>query len=594
MANLVLLPPRASQLNYRESSKTKSKASKQFTFLVETKKPEPNVPGKVKAIINSHIAKQTHDKRKARQAESKEVAVARASGKILPIARHDAQYQHLLESRSGFFWESERTAHWYESSEESSDSMEGFFIPSPSSILRRGNSDPFMTTQIPVTTAVHECMVFTRDCFLPSLHGKEIDLAKTTVYMDAFWQDTVDGLQDECIGYAYLSRSAAIITTINVSQETENLSFYFKSRAIAALRKRMKDINTAQTKLALCWAIYSLFSAEIAAHNFPAAEIHGKFLRQLIQPEGEAAVPVMTDSRFRQAAMYQDIQRASVSLTRPSFDLDRWLSEFLPGTWLEEIGLDIKLPPVVLDLAIEDIYLREVFDQTKQWLMVLGILLSKPGLLNPFVISNGSTRLLVLEGQLINIYLDTLEELEFLSVSGNLHLYHLACCCLAALTWLRRMGNHENLGIGSRLSLTGTNVYNAGPIVVAAMWKLFMKSEGAAEETTDPFAMRIRLWALYVGAIVEQSLPTVDPLTAYHNVQLCRLARRMNLGSWDAVQEVLDGFLYFEGVGPTARAWFEIMSQAKSPSESSVGSPDSLVDLRRGYVKSLQHYSNAA
>ncbi|KEF61347.1 uncharacterized protein A1O9_02913 [Exophiala aquamarina CBS 119918] len=577
MESLALLPLRASLLPHHESPKTKRKTSKQFTFLVETKKPEANVSGKIKAIINSHIAKQTHDKRKVQQAESREVAVPRTS-----------------ESYLSFSWESGRTTPWYGSFGEPPDGTDNFFIPSPSSILRRGNSDPFITTRIPVTTAVHECMVFTRDCFLPSLHGKEIDLAKTSVYMDAFWQDTVEGLQDECIGYAYLSRSAAIITTITVSQETENLSLYFKSRAIAALRKRMKELNTAQTKLALCWAIYSLFSAEIAGHNFPAAEIHGKFLRQLIQPEERDRIPVMTDSRFRQAAMYQDIQRASVSLTRPSFDLDRWLAEFLPGTWLEEIGLDITLPPVVLDLAIEDIYLREVFDQTKQWLMVLGIVLSNPSLLNPFVISNGSTRLLILEGQLINIYLDTMEELESVAGAGKLHLYHLACCCLAALTWLRRMGNHENFGIGSRLSLTGTNVYNAGPIVVTTMSRLLMKSEAEAKESTDPFAMRIRLWALYVGAIVEQSLPAIDPLAGYHNVQFCALARRMNLESWDSVQEVLDGFLYFEGVGPTARAWFEIMSQAKSPSESSVGSPGSLVDLRRGYVKSLQRYSDAA
>lgn len=593
MARLVLLPSRTSLLTHHESPKTK-KTSKQFTFLVETKKPGPNVSGKAKAIINSHIAKQTHDKRKAQQAESRELAISRTSGEILPVVGRAFRYRRPLESYRGFSWESGRATHWYDSPEHRPDSTEGFFIPSPSSVLRRGNSDPFMTTRIPVTTAVHECIVFTRDCFLPSLHGKEIDLAKTTVFMDAFWQDTVDGLQDECIGYAYLARSAAIITTVTVSQETENLSYYFKSRAIAALRKRMKDLNTAQTKLALCWAIYSLFSAEIAAHNFPAAEIHGKFLRQLIQPEERGRMPVMTDSRFRQAAMYQDIQRASVSLTRPSFDLDRWFAEFLPGTWLEEIGLDITLPPVVLDLAIEDIYLREVFDQTKKWLMVLGIVLSNPSLLNPFVISNGSTRLLILEGQLINIYLDTMEELESVPASGNLHLYHLACCCLAALTWLRRMGNHENFGIGSRLSLTGTNVYNAGPVVVTAMSKLLMKTEAEAEETSDPFAMRIRLWSLYVGAIVEQSLPAIDPLTGYLNLEFCALARRMNLKSWESVQGVLDGFLYFEGVGPTARTWFEIMSQATSPSESSVGSPGSLVDLRRGYVKSLQHYSNTA
>jgi hypothetical protein len=153
------------------------------------------------------------------------------------------------------------------------------------------------------------------------------------------------------------------------------------------------------------------------------------------------------------------------------------------------------------------------------------------------------------------------------------------------------MGSHENLGIGSRLSLTGSNVYNAGPIVLVEMTKLLVESELEAEKSTCPFAMRARLWTLYVGAIVEQSLPAMDPLTGYHNVQFCTLARRMNLKSWESVQNVLDAFLYFEGVGPTARAWFEIMSQKTTPSESSVESPRKLVDLRHGYVKSLQRLS---
>jgi len=130
---------------------------------------------------------------------------------------------------------------------------------------------------------VHECLVFTRDCFLPSLHGKEIDLAGTTIFMDAFWQDAVDGLQDECIGYAYLARSAAILTTINSNPETENLSIHFRNLAISTLRRRVARMRHDETRLTITWAVYSLFSAEIAAHNWPAAQMHGQFLRQIIQ-----------------------------------------------------------------------------------------------------------------------------------------------------------------------------------------------------------------------------------------------------------------------------------------------------------------------
>lgn len=84
MSDLTLLPSRGALLTRRESSGTKKHSPKQFVFLVETEKPGPNVSGKAKAIINAHIAKQTHDKRKAQQELSQEAAAVCALGKILP------------------------------------------------------------------------------------------------------------------------------------------------------------------------------------------------------------------------------------------------------------------------------------------------------------------------------------------------------------------------------------------------------------------------------------------------------------------------------------------------------------------------------
>jgi hypothetical protein len=82
MSELTLSPSRGPLLTRHESSRTKKQSPKQFVFLVETKKPGPNVSGKAKAIINAHIAKQTHDKRKAQQELSQEAAATRALGNI--------------------------------------------------------------------------------------------------------------------------------------------------------------------------------------------------------------------------------------------------------------------------------------------------------------------------------------------------------------------------------------------------------------------------------------------------------------------------------------------------------------------------------
>ncbi len=461
------------------------------------------------------------------------------------------------------------------------------------SVLRCGNSDPFTTTIIPVTAMVHECLVFTRDCYLPSLHGKEIDLAHTTVYMDAFWQDAVDGLQDECIGYAYLARSAAILTTINSNPETENLSVHFRNLAINALRQRLARMQRDEARRTVYWAVYSLFSAEIAAHNWPAAQIHGQFLRQIIQPKHGNAL--MIEARFRQAVMYQDIQRASLSLTRPSFDLSRWLTDFLPGTWLQESGLTATLPIMTMDGSVPSVVLRSILMDVKEWLAVLGMLLAQPSYLNPFNISTGSTRGLILEAELVDLYLDTMDVIQEADcVAGNLSAYHSATAALAALTWRRRVGNHENMGIGSKLSLTGTNVYNAGPIIAQRMEGLLRASEEEASESIRKGSdtWRVRLWCSYIGAVVEQSLPGIDPAKGFHNRSFVSLARQCGLHTWDSVQPVLEGFLYFEGVCPTAQIWFERLGANVAVPSPSVETSQELVVHRLSYIQSFSALSS--
>src|SRR6202000_3232211 len=109
------------------------------------------------------------------------------------------------------------------------------------------------------------------------------------------------------------------------------------------------------------------------------------------------------------------------------------------------------------------------------WLMIQNMLLAQPSFFNPSNFSNGLTRLLILEGKLIDLYLDTINIIQSTSdVASTLHLYHTAAGALAALTWLRQMGNHENLGMGRKQSLGvgGTNIYNAGPIVLEKMENL--------------------------------------------------------------------------------------------------------------------------
>jgi hypothetical protein len=70
--------------------------------------------------------------------------------------------------------------------------------PSPGTMVKKGNSDPFRTSTIAVDSTVSQLLTFNRSCLLPSIHGREIDVAKTASYATSYWQDSIVSLQDEC------------------------------------------------------------------------------------------------------------------------------------------------------------------------------------------------------------------------------------------------------------------------------------------------------------------------------------------------------------------------------------------------------------
>jgi hypothetical protein len=86
-------------------------------------------------------------------------------------------------------------------------------------MIQKGNSDPFSTSTIVVDSTASQLLTFNRSCLLPSIHGREIDVAKTTSYATSYWQDSIASLQDECQGCGYLARFAAILASITSDQK---------------------------------------------------------------------------------------------------------------------------------------------------------------------------------------------------------------------------------------------------------------------------------------------------------------------------------------------------------------------------------------
>jgi hypothetical protein len=354
------------------------------------------------------------------------------------------------------------------------------------------------------------------------------------------------------------------MTTITGDEETNMLALTFKNQASSKLRQRLLQDNGGKSAPAHLWAMYALLTAEVAGQNYLAAAVHGKMLRNLIQPDQGPSDRAMPD-RFRMAVMLQDSNRASMSLSRPSFDLDRWATDYLPGTIFDDLGTTegpslVPRPNHPLNSGIKSRELRLIFQQSRDWLYALGMLFARPQLFNITnrIISFGSVRIMLLQGHLINHYLDATQMLTStrkLSDFSRLYLQERALICLAGVCWLRRVGN-ESLGAGSKLARAGSHVYDASPIILRHLEKLLVASKHVAV-SSGPDAQP-RLWVLYIGAIAEQAPSSrVDPLFAYHTTEFAELAGRMGLNTWEQVEDVLKGFLYVERVGPKARFWFE-------------------------------------
>ena len=111
-------------------------------------------------------------------------------------------------------------------------------LPSPGTMMQKGNTDPFSTSIIVVGATVSRLVSFNRSCLLPSIH-RERSVAKNDSYATPYWKDSISSLQDEYQGFGYLSRFAAILASIPSDRKTMTTAMVFKQRASESLHQRL-------------------------------------------------------------------------------------------------------------------------------------------------------------------------------------------------------------------------------------------------------------------------------------------------------------------------------------------------------------------
>ncbi|RDW75544.1 hypothetical protein BP6252_06686 [Coleophoma cylindrospora] len=514
-----------------------------------------------KSTVNSHIARVTHERRRKKEG---------ARQKLVRVQEQES---------------------------DSDDSSSLQLAASPYQLLGSGRADPFDSQSVVINASVDWLLSFVRDCLMPPT-GKSVAQKQRALAWNAqFIQDVSFALQDECLAYAYLSRFAAILSTILVDNRLKILALTYKAEVSSRLRLRLRaqrpsDYGNIES---ICWLIYSLLAADVAAQDYAAASLHGKILRCLLQPEGKP-VPFLENRRLVRSILWQDTQRATLTLTRTSFELDQFVRHFLPeipksmDEWYDL--LDDLLPSegsgrptIVLDEVLQCRDFRLMFSETKLYFSTIKVAVANTTLINDLTFAL-ATRSILMQAHLVNKYTTFKTEADGLDPPDPSNVLHRhAFMSLATLYWIRFACLHENSlnpnspgewtrapFIGRQRAATALKpliletagnslIYGAGPGIIRALRQIMTYTKEYAMSMVNDPETKFRLWALYVGAIAEQAQDGFDGTEEkahgnWHNIEFVQHAGLMGLYQWEEVEDKLKKFLYVEHIGVGARKWF--------------------------------------
>lgn len=443
-----------------------------------------------------------------------------------------------------------------------------------------GMADPFSSTKIPVDINFYRVISFDMQSLVepPSIgtaRGRDqmnnglLTFAQSTntrhhtvVYLlggrsrpAAEREETLQALENTATGYAFLSCRALVIADISKDQNMHHTALYFKQRAIEQLRSKLEEGKLQDNFYEKIKIVHSLFTAEIACGNLDAADVHGLALKYLLEND-IAATLISSNPTVFQGVLWQEIQRAVLTMTQVTFDLNRWT---------QMLGLRLTYNYWESDRGRTDLEIGDglVYEHLRPMMKEIMVLTHTPA--SDFadkprpVLLRISAQALVLQGRLVNRYVGNMDLLskasdQLSNIKEALQIE--SYLCLTILYWLRRAMFTEK----SVCRPDDCTPYSARHVILERLRALLTASE-PDHDIESPKA-RSRLFAMYIGAIAEQSGMREDDCLdfasiPYHNKKFVLQAVLMGLRTWSETQAILTDFLYHDGIGTAAQFWFE-------------------------------------
>jgi hypothetical protein len=377
----------------------------------------------------------------------------------------------------------------------------------PVTLLREGNSDPFSAFAVPVTPMINLLMSYARDYYLPALNREFANPGVTLVTNRTLqWENCVRFLHDKCTAYAYLAQVSAAFP--------RGRSFpNFTAKAIEELRERLaRSSDDRKTH----HGMLLLLSADVYNGNSVAAKHHGMMLAQLLRGAS------VSDSTLIFRAIFNDSQGAMLSLGRPSFDVE-WVSRVFDPVF-KYLVEDLEEMSVVMDSSIYGMSVCRAFINIRRCLSVFFLGLKDAKYASPAHMYYVRYLVTAAINELLHCFVDARSQVE-------------AYASLAGIVFIRATAGIDRIHVCGDFYLWDVNDMLLGKM------KGLIEVKGYS---------RVKLWALYVGACVEQARGKVE----WYNVRLAEHVRGMGLVTWREVREVLMGFLYTDILKPHGSEWF--------------------------------------
>ncbi|OCT45591.1 hypothetical protein CLCR_01518 [Cladophialophora carrionii] len=429
---------------------------------------------------------------------------------------------------------------------------------SPSTSIGKGNSDPFGAFPIPITADVNNLMTFYRDYIIPSIWFKNFKNKNTVALAAREWQYNAAHLEDEGTAYGIIARHGMVAASCSPALRKQ--AEYYVGQSTEVLRKKVAQGRAlqAQSSTSVIDNAAMLFNAQTLARNLAAATAHGTFLASLFKQQWAQGT---LDYRLLMYEVYNDCQLTSIFLCPPVFDVDHWLPMVFDPIWKTAIQRLPHLACPPLDPAVDSQELQTWFRSRQEQLQIYGVKDGEGKLFLdvPVIMTWFLSKAYIFHGHMINHYLRNKAQFRRQGLKPEVkdYLYAQQYMALAAIYLTRGPNFNFNPTV-----LT-VPMFDAS-IIPRTLQTLLEESEMSSKRASWRRYANARLWAFYVGALVEQAdgSTRTDSRQQWFTTHLIELAARLGVMSWHMLESLLRGFLYSEILTAQGSQWFEKLMAA--------------------------------